>query len=426
MSPLATTVLFGVLIWPALGTGCADDADVDLCDDEEMPTSGASRLSPSAPMALSLVLALSGHMQPSAAAAAWLVAALGSVPMASGASGPAGVSCGAVKEMYKDAGCCGQPDAAFDADYQIIPAPSKSVITSANPCVDTKPELYLGPNSGYENSNCSVDGVIVAAEQAGANVTAGYVGGMDTDATPWNQTYLEGGLCPVNVHWHYGAEHLSVGEFDEDGTGRNFSEEDDGAGRRLGVARLGFQCHYFDEDDPKFTTEYDWAYCVGMHVGETYEVHWPHSAAGACGTPFQYQTPFYDGVFCRGTSYLAGELQYKVGVQAQVFTIVNDDAYFYPDLMRGMIMDAEGGFGADIAYYTGSTTGTTRNNEMCSAYSPITWQVDRKCHLISASSFDKMCADMLQQKDDMTDDLHAHGARELVSDALAANNLQRL
>ena len=109
-----------------------------------------------------------------------------------------------------------------------------------------------------------------------------------------------------------------------------------------------------------------------------------------------------------------------------MFTIVNDDAYFYPDLMRGMIMDAEGGFGADIAYYTGSTTGTTRNNEMCSAYSPITWQVDRKCHLISASSFDKMCADMLQQKDDMTDDLHAHGARELVSDALAANNLQRL
>merc|ERR1719382_1707283 len=247
-------------------------------------------------------------------------------------------------------------------------------------------------DSAFDNFACA-NAITGAIEQAGANVTEGYMGDMVVNATPWNLTYLEGGLCPVNVHWHYGAEHLSVGEF---------------------------------EEDPKFTTEYDWAYCVGMHVGETYEVHWPHSAAGACGTPFQYQTPFYDGVFCRGTSYLAGELQYKVGVQAQVFTIVNDDAYFYPDLMRGMIMDAAGGFGADIAYYTGSTTGTTRNNEMCSAYSPITWQVDRKCHLISASSFDKMCADMLQQKDDMTDDLHAHGARELVSDALAANNLQRL
>jgi hypothetical protein len=432
MSPLATAVLFGVIIWPALGTGCADDADVDLCDDDEMPTSGASRLSPSAPMALSLVLALSGHMQPSAAAAAWLVAALGSVPMASGASGPAGVSCGAVKEMYKDAGCCGQPDAAFDADYQIIPAPSKSVITSANPCVDTKPELYLGPNSGYENSNCSVDGVIVAAEQAGANVTAGYVGGMDTNSTPWTLTYLEGGLCPVNVHWHYGAEHLSVGEFDENGLGPpNTAEEDEGGegeSRRLaGVARLGFQCHHYDENDAKFTTEYDWAYCVGMHVGETYEVHWPHSQAGACGTPWQYQSPFYDGVFCKfweNTDILFDNLAHSVGVQSQVFVIVNDENYYYPDLMRGMIVD--GDFGKDIAKYTGSTTGTSRDNEICSKYTPITWQVDRKCHLISASSFDKMCADMLLQKDDMSMDLYAHGARELVSNGLAADNLQRL
>ncbi|CAK0864637.1 unnamed protein product [Prorocentrum cordatum] len=368
----------------------------------------------------------SAIMSPPVAAALGWLAALGSVPMALGADGPAGYTCGAVKDMYKDAGCCGQPDATFDvANYQIIPAPDTSVITTANPCEGTKPTA-----SGFDNFPCA-DAIVGAVEQAGANVTEGYMGGMAVDATPWNLTYLEGGLCPVNVHWHYGAEHLSVGQFDEDGTGRNFSEEDDGAEdltRRLAVARLGFQCHHFDEADPKFTTEYEWAYCVGMHVGETYEVHWPHSAAGACGTPFQYQTPFYDGVFCRGATYLAGELQHKVGVQAQVFVIVNDEDYFYPDLMRGMIMDPLGaqGFGADIAYYTGSTTGTSRDNEMCSAYSPITWQVDRKCHLISASSFDKMCADMLQQKDDMSDDLHAHGARELVSDELAADNLQRL
>ena len=53
---------------------------------------------------------------------------------------------------------------------------------------------------------------------------------------------------------------------------------------------------------------------------------------------------------------------------------------------------------------------------MCSFYSPITWQVDRKCQLISASSFDKMCYDMLQQADDMSDDLYAHGAREMPTD----------
>merc|ERR1712232_951444 len=107
---------------------------------------------------------------------------------------------------------------------------------------------------------------------------------------------------------------------------------------------------------------------------------------------------------------------------AQVYTLINDERYYYPDLIRGMIMD--GKFGADIAKYTGSTTGTSRSNQICSSYTPITWQVDRKCHLISASSFDKMCADMKAQRDDMTGDLYPHGARELVSDELAADNHQ--
>lgn len=118
---------------------------------------------------------------------------------------------------------------------------------------------------------------------------------------------------------------------------------------------------------------------------------------------------------------LLADLPGRVGVQAQVFTIINDEDYYYPDLMRGMIIDGE--HGADMAHYTGSTTGTTRNNEICSSYTPITWQVDRKCHLISASSFDKMCADMKLQRDDMSDDLHAHGAREVVSPEFAANNI---
>jgi len=92
-SPLAAAVLLGVLVWPALGTGCPDDAETDLCatttmwlggttvghgettmghgettmapggeEDDEMPTNGASRLSPSTPMVLSFVLALSVHM----------------------------------------------------------------------------------------------------------------------------------------------------------------------------------------------------------------------------------------------------------------------------------------------------------------------------------------------------------------------------
>jgi Delta carbonic anhydrase len=77
----------------------------------------------------------------------------------------------------------------------------------------------------------------------------------------------------------------------------------------------------------------------------------------------------------------------QTGVQAQNFNVVNGETYFWPDLMRTMI----GGMGTDIAKYTGSTTGNSRNNEICSQDSPMTWQIDRKCHMISASSFDKLC-----------------------------------
>jgi len=80
--------------------------------------------------------------------------------------------------------------------------------------------------------------------------------------------------------------------------------------------------------------------------------------------------------------------------------------------------------GQDMAKYTGSTTGTSRNNLICARYTPITWQVDRTCHLVSAKTFDKMCADMLMQADDMHYDIHPHGARELVDSEFAANNQQ--
>jgi len=234
------------------------------------------------------------------------------------------------------------------------------------------------------------------------------------------------------LHWHLGAEHRSAGQFDETGVspglaGYKPADDNPDATRRLATARYGFACKLYDANNAKFTTEYDWKFCKDMHVGETYEVHWPHSALGACGTPNQYQYPFYDGVFCGATAELLGNLTPQmiadsVGVQGQVFTIINDENYYYPDLARGMIVDEDHGMGIDVAAYTGSTTGTTRNNQLCSAYTPITWQVDRKCHLISASSFDKMCADMKQMRDDMSGDLHPHGARELVWTNLTADN----
>merc|ERR1712070_641858 len=149
--------------------------------------------------------------------------------------------------------------------------------------------------------------------------------------------------------------------------------------RKLGAdgVRLGYQCNYYTDTDSKFTTEYDWQHCVDMTVGQTYEIHWPHSTVGACGTPYQYQTPFYDGVFCGfwpvyhalAAMNMSVPLNSNVGVQSQVFTIVNDENYYYPDLIKGAIVAGE--YWDDVAISTGSTTGRSRDNDVCSAYSPI-------------------------------------------------------
>jgi len=307
---------------------------------------------------------------------------------------------------------------------------------SINPCAGQKP-YHAGPGDKYfENTQCMIDNVVQTLEQAGGNVTKGFKGGFNAgDREPITQKYSEVGLCPVNVHWHLGAEHFSAGQYDRNGSaygpagdGGNGSDSTDSYSRRRQLAgssvRKGFQCRHYNPTDTKFTAPYNWQHCTNMMIGETYEVHWPHSAAGSCGSRWQYQTPFYDGVFCRdGVISIAPLNTYeKIGVQAQVFTIVNSDEsqYQYDNLFEGMIVD--GDRGTDMAYYTGSTTGTSRNNGMCSRYTPITWQVDRKCHMISAKSFDKMCQDMKAQADDMSGDVHPHGARELVAQHLTANN----
>ena len=333
------------------------------------------------------------------------------------------------------------PNGALEDQGSVYDQARANWSSTGNPCEGQKP-YHAGPGDHYfSNTDCFKDQTALTLEQAGANVTKGYKGGLDAGSrVPITEEYEDVGMCAVNVHWHLGSEHLSVGQYDQNGKGpdNNGQRKDDSnanhpdlANRRLAEEAgapvdYGFRCHHYDANKAEYTTPYTWKHChESTRVGETYEVHWPHSAAGACGTEWQFQTPFYDGVFCRdGIITIAPLNTYKtVGVQGQVFTIVNDEHYYVPDLMRGMIVDGQ--YGADIAYYTGSTTGTSRNNHVCSRYTPITWQVDRKCHLISASSFDKMCQDMMTQRDDMSGDLHPHGARELVEDRYAANNHQR-
>jgi hypothetical protein len=80
----------------------------------------------------------------------------------------------------------------------------------------------------------------------------------------------------------------------------------------------------------------------------------------------------------------------------------------------------DGDKGDDVVFHTGSITGDSHSNQLCSCYTLITWQVDR----VSASTFDKMCADMKSQSDDMSHNFHPHGAREVVAASLTDNNMR--
>jgi len=251
------------------------------------------------------------------------------------------------------------------------------------------------------------------------------------------------GLCAVNVHWHEGAEHRSAGQYDEGGTGPGLGYEgyhgpgDASYGRRLAEGSgqtQGHHCYHYKDLTSAQKAPYNFEHCIDMHVGETYEVHWPHSAAGACGTKWQFQSPFYDGVLCDDDAVLSvynqegynktlTNLGNFVGVEGQVFTVVNDPAYDVHLGLDGAIKRGE--FWQDVARYTGSTTGQSRDNQVCSRYSPITWQVDRKCHMISAKSFDMLCAQMKMQADNPNDghDLEPHGARTTVTAQMTATNI---
>ena len=71
-------------------------------------------------------------------------------------------------------------------------------------------------------------------------------------------SYMDASLCPVNAHWHFGAEHKSVGQYDVSGKAPAPS-------RRLAAGiRAGHKCYHYDSADQRYTTKYDWQHCVGM------------------------------------------------------------------------------------------------------------------------------------------------------------------
>ena len=321
----------------------------------------------------------------------------------------------------------------------------------ANPCIDESGKATLrndvgqGFGVGLGDLDCEHSSV---GAQSGTDVTKGAVGMMDPSVGPI-QDYNAAGMCTVNVHWHIGAEHRSEGEYDEN---QSFDHPNKdtyaGSHRRLASAdggmRIGHMCtkgkELWEANDASVRNsdgsvkEYDWKYCKDMHVGLTYEFHWPHSSLGACQTPWQYQYHFLDGVLCGATqggvdiataAALLGDKTHGIGVEGQVFTIVNGmgGEAIRPtwDVLNGWDRqaieetknDATGG----VAYYQGSTTGDAANNDdVCRGTGNlVTWHQDRKCHTLEASTMDEMCRRMLViSADDMSPDVIPHGARETV------------
>ena len=313
-----------------------------------------------------------------------------------------------------------------------------------NPCIDSTGQAPLRADLGDVDCEASTTGA-----QSATDVTKGAAGDRDPGIAPVVD-YNDAGMCTVNVHWHIGAEHRSEGQYDE-AAAFDHPNKDTYAGshRRLassdGGMRIGHMCtkgkELWEANDASVrnsdgsVNEYDWKYCKDMHVGLTYEFHWPHSSLGACQTPWQYQYHFLDGVLCGATqggidiATAANALTTKahaIGVEGQVFTIVNgmggDAVRPTWDVLNGWDRQSA----KDVAYYQGSTTGDAVQSgahagDKCRGTGDlVTWHVDRECHTLEASTMDEMCRRMMIiSADDMAPDVAPHGARETVTAALS-------
>ena len=96
------------------------------------------------------------------------------------------------------------------------------------------------------------------------------------------------------MHWHLGAEHKNVGTFDQPPP----ANLDANTRRRLASTnQAGHWCPAIDgaAQGINMADDYAWEHCSDMHVGYTYEIHWPHSNFGMCDSEWQYQSHFMDG-----------------------------------------------------------------------------------------------------------------------------------
>ncbi len=191
-----------------------------------------------------------------------------------------------------------------------------------------------------------------------------------------------------NVHFHRNAEHKAAAysTFVKDGSNSGWACKEPAAGRT-----------------GKDHVEYNG--CQGIAEGDTIEVHWVHTS---CDTETKGVKPLGSGLNACLTTICPNP---QLRVVAQVFVVQKGGKLKFPDTVPVSHKDP-------TVVYTGSTTGTSWNNNHCSPLQ-VTWDVKTTCDTLNIDDFSKWCSK------NKYNDNHAHGVRDLVTKESLLSNIPK-
>ncbi|CAJ1335644.1 unnamed protein product [Effrenium voratum] len=246
----------------------------------------------------------------------------------------------------------------------------------------------------------SVDLACTDAEpQSPRDVTPGYTGDLATRYEPYGEEERRNFL-QANLHFHLGAEHKNVGEYDQAPP----------SGDLASTVAPGLFCNP-DALSPAEKAPYNFQHCKNVSVGLTYEFHWVFSS----GAPGQLADDGSEGELGIADGLggaFARTVNADVVVRGQVCLIYNNASLDtaakieadYADFLTKWRSPSAG----QAVKYVGSTTGSSYNDNVCSP-AEVNWHVDLKCCKLSAQAFDRTCQAMYDEG--LREDLKPKGSR---------------
>ena len=180
-----------------------------------------------------------------------------------------------------------------------------------------------------------------------------------------------------NVHFHRNAEHKSAdySTFVKDGDNSGWACKEPAAGR-------------LSEKHAEHNG------CEGIAEGDTIEVHWVYTT---CDTETHGVKPMGEGLNACMTTMCPNP---QLRVVAQVFVLEKDGKLKFSETPLK--------HNDPTVVYTGSTTGTTWNNNHCSPLQ-VTWDVKKTCDTLDIDDFSNWCSNNKYKEK------HGHGVRDLVT-----------